>query len=306
MNIDDATLKLSKDGIYILNSILAIIMFGVALDMKIEDFKKVFKSGRGPIIGLIIQFLVLPAATCGLTLIIDPQPSIALGMIMVAACPGGNVSNFVTYLSGSNTALSVSMTAISTALAIFMTPFNVSLWGKLNPSTAPLLKEIKVDGLEMFTTVMIILGIPLFLGLVVSHRFPIFAEKVKKPFKYASIVIFSTFIALAFANNFKNFIEYIQVIFFVVLIHNAMALSLGYNAARLFRLPKYDARAVAIEVGIQNSGLGLALIFSFFGGLGGMAMIAAWWGIWHIVAGLSLAFYWSRRKDPAAFLPAEG
>lgn len=297
MNIDQAVLKLGDGGIVILNIILGIIMFGVAIDIKLGDFAGVLKRGRGPIIGLAAQFFALPAFTYLLTMVIQPTPSIALGMILVAACPGGNASNFITHLSKSNTALSISMTAISTAAAIFMTPFNVAFWGGLNPHTAPLLKQVNVGGLEMLGMVVMILGVPLVLGMLVSHNLPKLATQLRKPFKIGSVVVFTSFIVIAFAQNVDNFLKYIHLVFFAVLIHNALALSSGYWISRLFRLRKRDARAVAIEVGIQNSALGLALVFNFFGGMGGMAITAAWWGIWHLVAGLSLAFYWSRKPD---------
>jgi BASS family bile acid:Na+ symporter len=222
-------------------------------------------------------------------------------MILVAACPGGNLSNIVTYLARGNCAVSVSMTAVSTAAAILMTPLNITLWGSLNPSTAQILRKVSLSPFDVFVNIFIILGIPLMFGLAISHYFPSLVLKVRKPFKIVSLVFFLVIVAGALAANWQNFINYVGLVFFGVLIHNALALNLGYWSGRVWRLSEPDNRAVSIEVGIQNSGLGLVLVFNFFEGLGGMAIITAWWGIWHIIAGLTAAFIFSRRPLPADF-----
>jgi BASS family bile acid:Na+ symporter len=216
-------------------------------------------------------------------------------MLMVASCPGGNISNFITHVGRGDTALSVTMTALSTVGAIFMTPFNVTFWGSLDPGTAAILTEFQLSPLSMFGNVLVLLGIPLILGMTVAAKAPRAAEKMRKPFKFLSLAFFVVFIAVAFRSNFDFFLDYIGYVFVPVLLQSALSLGTGYGLARLGRLEGPQARSVAIEVGIQNSGLGLILIFGFFGGLGGMAVIAAWWGIWHIIAGLSLAGFWTWR-----------
>lgn len=293
--VDQLSMNFNQGDLKILNIILGIIMFGIALDIKIQDFKNVFKNGIGPIIGLICQFLLLPAFTFLLTLIINPAPSIALGMILVAACPGGNMSNFFTFLSKANTALSISMTAISTVFSVVATPFNIYFWGALNPNTNGILREVSLNPIDLFITIFIIMGIPLFLGMFVNYKFPQIAGKAIKPFKYFGILIFIIFLTTAFISNFDNFIKYIKYIAIIVFLHNALALATGYYIARLFRLSKHDSRAISIEIGIQNVAIGLIIIFTFFDGLGGMALVAAWWGIWLLIAGLSLSLYWSKR-----------
>jgi len=234
-----------------------------------------------------------------LTLIIKPPPSVALGMILVAACPGGNLSNIMTYLARGNCAISVSMTAVSTLAAIIMTPLNLALWGSLNPHTAGILRKVSLSPLDVFVTVFIILGIPLGVGLLIARSFPALAAKVRRPFKIFSLIFFIGIVAAALGANWQYFINYIGLVFIAVLIHNALALNLGFWAGRVSGLTEEDTRAVSIEVGIQNSGLGLVLVFNFFGGLGGMAIVVAWWGIWHIIAGLIAAFIFSRRRLPA-------
>lgn len=294
--LDSIALNFNPSDLLAINVVIGLMMFGMSLDLKLEDFKRIIIAPKGPAIGLLAQFILLPAFTYGLTMIMRPHPSLALGMMLVAACPGGNLSNLMTYLAGGNAALSVSMTAVSTVAAIFMTPLNLALWGSLNPDTAPILREVSLSPLDVFTTIVLILGIPLVLGIIISRIFPRLVERVRGPFKGLSVVIFCAVVALALAKNWSIFLHVIGLVMFGVFIQNAMALSLGYGAGRLFRLPPRDTRAVTVEVGIQNSALALVLVFDFFEGLGGMAIIAAWWGIWHIIAGLSLATFWNRFK----------
>jgi BASS family bile acid:Na+ symporter len=298
VTLDQVRLNFNPTGIAIINAAIGLMMLGVALELKIEDFKRIITSPKAPAIGLVAQFLLLPAFTFVLVLIIKPYPSIALGMMLVAACPGGNLSNIVTYLAQGNTAVSISMTAISTAAAIFMTPLNISFWGNMNPATAAIMKQVSLNPVDVFVTVFLILGIPLITGMTLGHYYPGLAEKVKKPFKIFSLVFFIIIVCGALAANWQNFLTYIGLVVFAVLIHNALALNIGYWSGRIAGLPERDCRAVCVEVGIQNSALGLVLVFNFFDGLGGMAILVAWWGIWHIIAGLVTAFIFTRKKLP--------
>lgn len=301
--IDRVELRFDAGSLGLLNVILGLVMFGVALDLRVEDFRRALRSPKGPVVGVIAQFVVLPAVTFGLTLLLRPPPSVALGMILVASCPGGNISNFITHLSRGDTALSVTMTAVSTVAAVVMTPLNITFWGGLNSATAAVLTEVHIDFFEMLGTVGTLLGVPLLLGMLIGAKLPKVAGHLRKPFKFLSLAFFAAFVAIAFNKNFDHFLVSIGFIFLPVLIHNGLALSSGYLAGRVAGLRVPERRAVAIEVGIQNSGLGLILIFNFFDGLGGMAVIAAFWGIWHIVAGLTLATAWSRMPTGARDAP---
>ena len=296
--LDQVRLNFNPQGLFAINAAIGLMMLGVALELKLDDFKRILIAPKAPGIGLGAQFIFLPAFTFLLTLILRPPPSIALGMILVAACPGGNLSNIITYLARGNCAVSVSMTAVSTLAAIIMTPFNLTLWGNLNPGTARILQAVHLSPVDVFMTVFIILGIPLGIGMLISRSLPALADKIRRPFKIFSLIFFIGIVTAALAVNWQNFINYIGLVFIGVLIHNALALNLGYWTGRLLRLSERDNRAVSIEVGIQNSGLGLVLVFNFFEGLGGMAIIVAWWGIWHIIAGLITAFIFSRRPLP--------
>ncbi|MEA3435211.1 MAG: bile acid:sodium symporter family protein [Thermodesulfobacteriota bacterium] len=294
--VDQIQLNFNSKGLLIVNAAIGLMMLGVALELKLEDFKRVIRSPKAPGIGLLAQFILLPAFTFVLILILRPQPSIALGMILVAACPGGNLSNLMTYLAKGNCAVSVSMTAISTLAAIVMTPLNLSLWGSLNPDTAQILKKVSLSPADVFFTVFVILGIPMAVGMTLARVFPNLSKKLRKPFKIFTLIFFVVIVFGALAANWKIFLQVIGLIVFAVLIHNALALNLGYWSSKLARLPERDCRAVSIEVGIQNSALGLVLVFNFFSGLGGMAILVGWWGIWHIIAGLITAFIFSRKK----------
>lgn len=293
--IDQIRLNFSPQALLGLNVVIGLMMLGVSLDLKTADFKRIIVSPKAPAIGLGAQFILLPAFTYLLTLIIQPAPSMALGMILIASCPGGNLSNIMTYLARGNAAISISMTAISTAAAIFMTPFNLAFWGGLNPHTEPILRQVSLNPIDVFITIVLILGVPLAIGMLLSRAFPNLIERIRKPFKVFSFLVFVGFVGAALAANWQIFLRVIGLVVIAVFIHNALALSLGYWSGRLFRLDGRDVRAVSIEVGIQNSALGLILIFNFFDGLGGMAIVAAWWGIWHIIAGLCVATFWSRR-----------
>jgi len=299
--LDNIRLNFSPEGLFAMNITLAFIMFGVALDIKKENFVSVIKNPKIPLIGMISQFLLLPAVTYLLVRILNLTPSIALGMILVAACPGGNISNFISSLAKADVALSVSLTAVATLISIFMTPFNFAFWGHLYIKSSPLLRPITIDPYQMFQTVFILLGIPLVLGLIFANKFPNTTKKIIKPIKIASIFAFFGFVVGALAANFDHFMNYIGLIIFIVILHNALAILTGYTVSRIFKLPQIDRRTIAIETGIQNSGLALVLIFNpkIFPAdlhLGGMAFIAAGWGIWHIISGMGLAFFWSKRK----------
>lgn len=270
-------------------------MFGIALEISPADFKKLLKSPKPVLTGVLSQFLLLPLVTFLLVFWLAPLPSFAMGMIMVAACPGGNVSNFISHMAGGNTALSVSLTALATLLAIVMTPLNLQFWGNLYEPTSLILREVAISPLEMIKLVALLLGIPLVLGMWVNHKRPAVASSLAKIFKIGSLIFFVALIFIALYNNRAIFAEYVVYVFWIVVLHNLIAFTTGFSFSRLIGLTQRDVRTVTIETGIQNSGLGLLLIFTFFDGLGGMAILVAFWGIWHLVSGLLLASFWGYR-----------
>jgi bile acid:Na+ symporter, BASS family len=291
-SLDQSVLNFNQDSLFLLNISLAIIMFGVALDLKPIDFKYIGKNPQSFLVGIAAQFLFLPLFTLLLVQLLQVPASVALGMMLVAACPGGNVSNFITHLAGGNTALSVSLTAFSTAFSSILTPLNFAFWASFYSPASSLLKSIALSYADIFQTIALILGIPLLLGMYINYRFPNWSKKATRVLKPVSLMIFAGFIIIAFTGNYALFVKFIGLIFTWVLAHNLLALGAGFGLAKVFRLPLTDTKTLTIETGIQNSGLALVLIFTYFDGLGGMAIIAAWWGIWHIISGMSLAFFW--------------
>jgi len=294
MDVDATRLNFDGSSLWVINGLLALIMFGVALDLSPADFRRALNTPRPLVAGLAAQYFFLPIVTFALILVLRPIPSIALGMMLVAACPGGNLSNFLTHLAKGNTALSISLTAVSTSAAIVMTPLLVTALARLHPETAAILHTIHLDPLRMAVVVFLLLVLPLAAGMVFNHRFPDRAARLETPFKFFSVAFLLAFAAFLFFNNFEIFINHIHWVALAVFAHNGLGLLTGYVLARLTRLAPRDVRAITIETGIRNSTLGLALVFGFFDGLGGMALVAATWGIWHLIAGLMLAGFWYR------------
>ena len=295
INIDDIKINFDTQGLWVLNIAIAIIMFGVALGISIDDFKRLFKNPKIVFVGVLSQFFLLPAATFLAILLIKPHPSFALGMMMIAACPGGNVSNFFSKMAGGNAALSVSLTAFATLICIFMTPFNLQFWGSLYEPTNVILKTVELNPIDLFKLVSLILGIPLFFGMLIKHYHSEMAEKIEKVLKPLSMLVFIALIFVAFSQNLDVFMNHIHHVVFLVIFHNIFAFILGYFTAKSFGLNKQDTKTISMETGIQNGGLGLLLIFGFFVGLGGMALLAAFWGIWDVFSGILLATYWGRK-----------
>lgn len=304
--LDSIQVTLNAGGMNTINIVLAFVMFGVALGIKPKMFVDVFKQPKSVILGVCCQLLLLPLFTFLLILALGGaiSPTMALGMLLVASCPGGNISNFMSSLSKANIELSVSLTAISTALAVFTTPFNFAFYGNLFLKVSPIaagIPHLSIPLWDVFKTIFILLGIPLGLGILTSQYLPKVADKLKKPFQWLSIIFFIAMVFLSFWGNREAFLQCVKYIFLVVLIHNLLALTLGFSVGTIFKLPKADRRTLTIETGIQNSGLGLVLLLgtSIFAGFpphGGMLVITAWWGVWHIISGLTVATIFNRIK----------
>ena len=294
--LDTVALNFSPTSMTVLNAVLAVVMFSIAIDLKLSDFRRLLYTPKALLTGLASQFLLLPALTFLLVLATRPQPSIALGLILVAACPGGNISNFITHRAGGNAALSVSMTAFATVGAILLTPLNIAFWGGLYAPTREILQATRIDPVSVAITVGLMLVLPLILGVALNATRPAITARLRAPLQMLSMAIFVAFSVLALMANWENFKLFAGAVALLVVMHNALALAGGYGFATLAKLSPFDRRAVTIETGIQNSGLGLILIFGFFNGLGGMAVVAAFWGIWHAITGLGLAAIMKRTE----------
>ncbi|MEK6198941.1 MAG: bile acid:sodium symporter family protein [Psychrobacter sp.] len=282
-------------SLIMLNVIMALMMFGVSLTLRLEDFKRIILAPIAPIAGLFAQFFLLPLATCLFTWVLNVDPDLALGMILVASCPGGSFSNIMTWLARGNVAVSVSMTAVSSLVATVLTPLNFAFYGWLNPHTRQYLTQITLEPSSILLLVLLVLAVPLVIGMLTGRKFPKLVARSEKPLRIVSLLVFLAFVAIAFSNNFDLFIERFNSFFWLVVAHNLLALSLGYGMGKALKLPVADRRAVTMEVGIQNSGLGLVILFTFFPQAGGMMLITAFWGVWHLVSGLTLSQIWARR-----------
>ena len=306
----DALNVTMNGGSTLLNLVLAFVMFGVALGIKPQTFVDIVKNPKSIITGIVCQLVLLPALTLILIMICGHwiSPMIALGMILVASCPGGNISNFITSLSRGNSELSVSLTAFNTAACVVTTPLNFAFWGKMYLNFAGnhgigSLPELQIPLGEIFQSIFIIMGIPLVLGILCGQYLPKVANVLRKPLQYLSIAVFIAMVVIIFTGNLDVFMKCIRYIFLIVLLHNLLALGIGFGTSTLLKLPYKDRRTLTIETGIQNSGLGLILLLNpnifpdtgAWANNGGMLVITAWWGVWHIISGLTLAFLWKVR-----------
>lgn len=315
--LDSLNINLGAGEMVIVNIILAFVMFGVALGIKVQTFKEVFKSPKSVIVGMLLQWVALPAITCLLAIILNPiiTPMVAIGMLLVASCPGGNISNFMSSLSKGNIELSVSMTAITTAFAPLVTPFTFWFWGTLYCRFAAVRNDIptlEIPFMDMLEQILLILGLPIIAGVLFAHYFPNASKRIMKPAQILSILLFIGMVAVSLTQVLtaleSKWSVYASILcaLVVVILHNASALSTGYFGSGLMKLPPLDRRSLTIEVGIQNSGLGLALLFNpaifdpaLWSHNGGMVIITALWGIWHIVSGLTISSIFRRQKTEA-------
>ena len=302
--LNSVTINFGAGGMQIVNIILAFVMFGVALGLKPKMLKEIFDKPKSIMVGVFLQWVALPAVTFAIAFVLNPfiTPMIALGMLLVACCPGGNISNFLSSLSNGNTALSISLTAITTSMAPIVTPFNFFLWGSLYSHLISIkndIPQLMIPFMPMLEQILLLLGLPIVLGLLFAHCFPKATKIISKPLQVLSVLLFVGMVIVSFAQNFQIFIDNIFYVFFIVIVHNAAALATGYYGGQLFGLSRYNKRTLTIETGIQNSGLGLILLFNpvifppetWHGQYGGMLFITAWWGIWHIISGLAVSYY---------------
>ena len=314
LSLDTLNVNLGSGDMVLVNFILAFVMFGVALSIRVSTFKSILKKPKSVTLGLLLQWFALPALTCLLTIVLNPfiTPMVALGMILVASCPGGNVSNFLSSLSKGNVELSVSMTAITTLFASIITPLNFWFWGTHYCQFAEIRNKIPALDIpfdEMLSQIVLILGLPIILGLVFSHYFPKVSKKIIKPTQILSTLFFIAMVIVSMTQVLSGFEQKWEVYaallctLVIVIIHNATALVTGYYGGKFAKLPTKDSRTLAIEIGIQNSGLALALLFNtnvFIPGQwrsnGGMIIVAALWGIWHIISGLTVSYLFRRSK----------
>ncbi|MCC7245721.1 MAG: bile acid:sodium symporter family protein [Saprospiraceae bacterium] len=292
--VDTLRLNFDADRMFILNIAMAFLMFSVALDVRLSDFRQVARFPKSVGVGLLAQYLIFPILTLGIIRVAHPPVSVALGMVLVSMCPSGNMTNFLVHFARANTALSVTLNAIIILTATFATPAGFLFWSQWIPESEAMRTAFAINFSDMALIIIRLIVAPLFLGMWLHHRFPEFTARIRPWAQRISLLIFFAILALALLGNRANLVDYLGFVFLLVAAHNFVALSSGYLLGGLFRLPEQDRRTLAFEAGVHNTALGLILIFQFFNGLGGMALIAAWWGIWDLVTGIGLASWWRR------------
>ncbi len=280
----------------ILSLVLATMVFSVALELRLDDFRRVAQAPRAVVAGLIPQFVLLPVATWLATLALELPPNVEAAMILVAACPGGSLSNVITHIGRGNTALSVSISAVASLMALVLTPFNFTWMIATNPATAGWLRELAIDPSGIWWSLLALLALPMAAGLWLAHRQPALTARIQKPLANFSLIALLAFIALGLVRERHLLTAAILPQVGLVVAHNAMGLALGWLCAKAFSVSIADRRAIVIEGGMQNSGLALGIIAVQFNADLGMVIIASLWGMWHIVSGMALTALW-RRKD---------
>lgn len=301
-DIDSFQLDIGGGGEAGLAAAIAIMMFAVALSLRMEHFRFFKKQPSIYLAGVIGQIIGLPLITIGLCFLIKPIPSVALGMILVSCCPGGSVSNIMALFGRANTALSVSLTATSSLFAAFLTPISILFWSALYPPTNNLLTEINLDVVSFLSQTLIILALPLIIGMLIAHFAPRLADKLQKPLATLGAGLLMLVIIVATWQFAPVYIALGLGLVGLVIIHNSFAFLLGYIFARLAKADIPSRRAITLEVGIQNSGLGLVILLTQLNGLGGAGAIAGAWGVWHIIGGSALVglYRWQDRQKGKA------
>jgi len=303
-DIDQLDLNLADGFQLAVKAIVALFLFGIALDTKIGDFRDVARRPWVILAGLFAQYAVMPGLTVLLTLALDVRGSVAIGMILVVCCPAGNLSNILTHRSRGDVALSVSLTAVSTIVAVVVTPIALAFWCGLNPAADDLLRDVHIDPWDMVAEAIFLIGLPFALGILIAWRRPSVSERARKIVEPAALTLLLLIVVGGLAGQFGTFLDYIGVVAVAIILQNALSLLVGYGTGRATRLPESGVRAMTLELGLRNTGLALVLALGFFGELGGVAFVAAMWGLWDVITGLVLSTWW-RRRPPADRVSAE-
>jgi bile acid:Na+ symporter, BASS family len=264
---------------------LMVVMFSVALGLRVRDFQLLHDEPRLFFGGVVTQIVGLPLLTFLVINVIELPASIALGMIVVACCPGGAVSNLLTYLARGNVAYSVALTATSSVLAALLTPASILFWSHRYEPTSMLLDSINVSPAIFLIQTTALLIVPLILGMLLAARMPDLAEKIRRKTALTGAFILGGVIIYGGIHLFPVLSPVLPLIGSIAVVHNALAFLLGASAGFLMRADRPIRRALTFEVGIQNSGLAIVILISQLEGLGGAAAIAAIWGVWHLIAG---------------------
>ena len=275
---------------------LGIIMFGMGMTMTVDDFKGVLHSPKAVVIGVVAQFMLMPGLAYLLCQLFQLPPAIAIGVILVGCCPGGTASNVITYMAKGNTALSVACTSVSTILAPILTPAVFYLLAS---------QWIEINAMSMLGSILQVVLFPIILGLIVRSVLKQKVETYIQVMPLISVLAIVAIVAAIIAGSKPQILESGLLILAVVALHNGLGYLLGFGASRLFKLPYADSKAIAIEVGMQNSGLGVALAAVHFAASPITAVPSAIFSLWHNISGPALATYWASKANPIKTDPIE-
>ena len=275
---------------------LGIIMFGMGMTMTLADFKGVLQSPKAVCIGVIAQFVLMPSLAYLLCQLFQLPAEIAVGVILVGCCPGGTASNVITYMAKGNIALSVACTSVATLLAPILTPSIFYLLAS---------QWLKIDATSMFVSILQVVLFPIILGLITRGLFKQKVEQYIQVLPLVSVLAIVAIVAAIIAGSQAAILQSGALILAVVILHNGLGYLFGFWASRCFKLAYADCKAVSIEVGMQNSGLGVALAAVHFAASPITAVPSAIFSLWHNVSGPALATYWAAKTEKAAKLQDE-
>jgi BASS family bile acid:Na+ symporter len=279
---------------------LMLVMFSVALGLRVDDFRFLFDKTLLFFGGVLAQVILLPLVTWLLIVMLAPPASVALGMIVVACCPGGAVSNLMTYLARGNVAVSVALTATSSLLAAILTPASILFWSHSYEPTSRLLKTLDVSPLIFLAQTTFLLALPLLMGMIVAAKAPDVAARIKRRATLFGTAALAGVVIYGIVYFSDILFSVLSVIGLVVLLHNALAFATGAASGLLLGDTAATRRALTFEIGIQNSGLALVILLSQLNGLGGAAAVAVFWGVWHLIAGsliVGLFRIWDHKRQ---------
>ena len=265
---------------------LGIIMFGMGMTLTLDDFKRVFKRIHAVAIGVSAQFLIMPLLAFLLAKLLQLDPALSAGIIVVGSCPGGTASNLIAYLADADVALSVTLTSITTLLSVFLTPFFI--WFLAGTYVA-------VDALGLFLTILQVIAGPVIAGILINRYAKNISDKVTPFFAPISVITIILIISCIVGLNRNLILQSGIIVIAAVMLHNIFGYVFGYWTGRKFHLTEKECRTVAIEVGMQNSGLGVALAVKHFTDAA-VALPSAIFSVWHNISGPALAGWWRKKK----------
>jgi bile acid:Na+ symporter, BASS family len=293
-DIDSLQFELSGGFQLAIKILIAVFLFGVALDSRPSDFRDVARRPWLVAVCLATQYAVIPALTLLMVSALGVHPSVALGLLFVACCPSGNLSNLLTHRARGNVSMSVSLTTASNALCVLLTPVTFAFWGSLNADVDALMRSVEIGFWDMAADVALLIGLPFAAGLLVARIWPRAAERARRPVDTGTLVVLLLLILGGLAGQAEVILLGLTAVVAAAVVQNLFSLLAGYGVGLACRLPPAGVRTMTFEIGIRNTALAMVLVLAYFGEIGGAALAVAFWGLWDSVTGVALAQWWRR------------